>query len=422
MTIVKCLCSENYLLDAIITLGEGFSSETTSSVLQCFQNHEERHLVQLLGRCLFKEASKKVAPEVLFRENTLAIDLLVKFILAHSREYFREALGSCLNSIVLNPAFQNVEINPAKLDKNTKANVVQERYKVLREAAENIVDALLKSVSRLPSVVRYCLSTMQQVLQEYSREASLKLAGSFFFLRIFNPILISPESANIVQDFAPECRRGLILLSKILQSTANEVPFDGAKEAYMTPLNDFVTQNTSRLLEYYAALTNPMDDGWLESHILDWKMPKDEVSSENAQQKLRQFLLQNFVPIMNNIPLKHLQGRQQKIQELQDLVLPSAVAEWDVEEVCLWLELHAELPMYKTLFREQRISGVVLEDLSFDDLTNMGISSLGHKKKLIRLAQQLKDKTDFSPLMRRCSTTDLKAGAKLQAVSHLRTL
>jgi len=67
--------------------------------------------------------------------------------------------------------------------------------------------------------------------------------GAFIFLRFFCPAIVAPEIEGLVPT-APSnhMRRGLLLVAKIIQTLANNVPF-GAKEPYMYPLMDFLTNN-----------------------------------------------------------------------------------------------------------------------------------------------------------------------------------
>ena len=48
---------------------------------------------------------------------------------------------------------------------------------------------------------------------------------------------------NILVDITPHVRRGLLLMSKILQNLANGVEFGKFKEAFMTPTNLYVVDH-----------------------------------------------------------------------------------------------------------------------------------------------------------------------------------
>ena len=62
------------------------------------------------------------------------------------------------------------------------------------------------------------------------------------FLRFINPAIVSPFEMGIVEKQPPQnIKRGLMLMSKILQNIANHVEF--SKEQHMVCFNDFVRSN-----------------------------------------------------------------------------------------------------------------------------------------------------------------------------------
>jgi hypothetical protein len=51
-------------------------------------------------------------------------------------------------------------------------------------------------------------------------------------------------------------RRVQLLVTKLIQNLANDVPFDGRKEEHMKAFNAFINESNQRLLQaYVAALT-----------------------------------------------------------------------------------------------------------------------------------------------------------------------
>ena len=71
-------------------------------------------------------------------------------------------------------------------------------------------------------------------------ESRINAVGGFIFLRYLSPIIASPDSAGIVPLITKkEVRRGLILVSKVVQNLANNMLF-GNKELFMVELNDIM--------------------------------------------------------------------------------------------------------------------------------------------------------------------------------------
>ena len=60
----------------------------------------------------------------------------------------------------------------------------------------------------------------------------------------------------------------------------------------------------------------------------------------------------------------------------------SKVQTWSVTDVGRWLEKIVKLPQYKTAFEENEITGTVLLELKGDDLREIGVSKVGHRKQI----------------------------------------
>jgi hypothetical protein len=77
-----------------------------------------------------------------------------------------------------------------------------------------------------------------------------------------NPALSNPESFGIVPEnkMTSTTKRGLILITKVLQNASNGVEFS-QKESYMQCMNDYIRANTWRMENYFQEVvrmaTNP---------------------------------------------------------------------------------------------------------------------------------------------------------------------
>jgi hypothetical protein len=81
------------------------------------------------------------------------------------------------------------------------------------------------------------------------------LVGGFVFLRFFCPVVVAPESVDLVRDPNTRTRRNLILIAKVLQNLANgALAHDNAKEDYMRMCDPFIREHSPRNLAYVKAL------------------------------------------------------------------------------------------------------------------------------------------------------------------------
>jgi len=62
--------------------------------------------------------------------------------------------------------------------------------------------------------------------------------------------------------------------------------------------------------------------------------------------------------------------------------IPLDKSDWSVDEVVVWLQ-SLNLGMHAAAFLREEISGEALLQLKLDDLEQLGISKVGHKKKLL---------------------------------------
>lgn len=86
-------------------------------------------------------------------------------------------------------------------------------------------------------------------------DAKFTAVGAFIFLRFFCPAIVAPDVEGLTSTTpSKEMRRGLLLIAKIIQNLANNVLF-GAKESYMFPLNDFLTQNIYRVTTFLREIS-----------------------------------------------------------------------------------------------------------------------------------------------------------------------
>ncbi len=98
--------------------------------------------------------------------------------------------------------------------------------------------------------------------------AKYTAVGAFIFLRFFCPAIVAPEVEGLVSTPpSKEMRRGLMLIAKVIQNLANNVLF-GAKEPYMFPLIDFLTNNIYKVTTFLREISVSVVRGWLRLRLL----------------------------------------------------------------------------------------------------------------------------------------------------------
>jgi len=104
------------------------------------------------------------------------------------------------------------------------------------------MESILNSTQHCPLPIRNIAQYLQDAIVNKFPESKYSVIGGFYFLRFLCPAIISPDGFNIVpHDFeiSPEVRRVLILVSKVIQTIANEREFN---EEFMLPFNQLVVE------------------------------------------------------------------------------------------------------------------------------------------------------------------------------------
>lgn len=94
------------------------------------------------------------------------------------------------------------------------------------------------------------------VYKRYS-EAKNTAIGSFVFLRLFGPAIVTPDSAGLSKQATPrnkDVRKLLLQATRVMQNLANNVLF-GVKETHMIVLNDFVTDNIYKVTSFLREIS-----------------------------------------------------------------------------------------------------------------------------------------------------------------------
>lgn len=155
--------------------------------------------------------------------------------------YGTNYLHSLLNPLI-EPLFsgsKSFEVDKARLGPNENIDVNRNN---LLELTEKVFNAIMESVDSFPLHLRSMCHCLYQVLCKrfpLFQESNIISVGTVIFLRYINPAIVSPRENGIVtRQPTPSMKRGLMLVSKILQNIANHVEF--SKEQHMLCFNHFL--------------------------------------------------------------------------------------------------------------------------------------------------------------------------------------
>ncbi len=208
---------------------------------------DAKHLLSpLLWNMFYREVEVSDCMQTLFRGTTLGSKIMAFCFKVYGATYLTGLLEPLIQELIDNAnsglGLTSFEVDPTKLEPDEDIEVNRRNLVTI---TQNIFDAIISSADRFPSQLRSMCHCLYQVLCKRfpsSQQSNIGAVGTVMFLRFINPAITAPYEMGIVEKQPPSnVKRGLILMSKILQNIANHVEF--SKEQHMTCFNDFVSRN-----------------------------------------------------------------------------------------------------------------------------------------------------------------------------------
>ncbi|KAF8567827.1 hypothetical protein P879_01053 [Paragonimus westermani] len=182
-------------------------------------------------------------------------------------KHARHALGVTKDSF----SFADCEVDSAKLSSSTQ--LVQNQTNLLR-LVQMVWDKILSSEPYFPQKLRLIFAAVRNHLDSafpayagstdssQTPQASLSehVISACLFLRYICPAILSPSLFGLTSEFPsdPRVLRAFTLVAKTIQSLANFSVFAGAKEVYMTFMNQFVTEQLPAMRQFLCSVSSPL--------------------------------------------------------------------------------------------------------------------------------------------------------------------
>lgn len=203
---------------------------------------DAKHLLpSLLWNIFYKEVEVLDCMKTLFRGNSLASKIMSFCFKIYGTEYLKSLLEPLILPLTEDDS-ASYEIDPNRVP---EGDVLDENRKNLLALTKKVYDTIIGSTDRFPPQLRSMCHCLYQVLNKRfhsNTPANVSAVGTVIFLRFINPAIVSPfESGIIEREPSVKVRRGLMLMSKILQNIANHVEF--SKEQHMKYFNEFIKEN-----------------------------------------------------------------------------------------------------------------------------------------------------------------------------------
>ncbi|XP_046596266.1 neurofibromin isoform X2 [Neodiprion lecontei] len=200
---------------------------------------DAKHLLSpLLWNMFYREVEVSDCMQTLFRGNSLGSKIMAFCFKIYGASYLQSLLEPLIKPLLEDPV-THFEVDSARIDINED---IEKNGRNLIALTQRVFDAIVSSADKFPPQLRSMCHCLYQVLSKRFPQCpqnNIGAVGTVIFLRFINPAIVSPQEMGIVSKQVPTpVKRGLMLMSKILQNIANHVEF--SKEQHMLPFNDFL--------------------------------------------------------------------------------------------------------------------------------------------------------------------------------------
>ncbi|KAI3641636.1 hypothetical protein MIR68_000333 [Amoeboaphelidium protococcarum] len=257
--------------------------------------------------------------QTLFRANSLAsknIDVYQKVV---GIQYLKSTLGPIIKNIV--QSNKACEVDPTRLKKGDNLDM---NWKNLLGYMNAIVHAIFSTQHNLPDQMREIyVELSDQALRKFPTDNVVKFTAvaGFLFLRMFAPAILGPKLFGIIDEYTDDkTSRTLTLLAKTLQNLANLVEF-GAKEPYMTPMNEFIRSKMPQMKQFLNDVSSAAPPVSKRSSMVRYSVVKEPLSDSKKAQILAR-LYEFFVKYADKMLEKATEQAEKLI--LRDLYIELA--------------------------------------------------------------------------------------------------
>ncbi|XP_058804864.1 neurofibromin [Phymastichus coffea] len=230
---------------------------------------DAKHLLSpLLWNMFYREVEVSDCMQTLFRGNSLGSKIMAFCFKIYGASYLQSLLEPLITPLLSDP-LTCFEVDSARIGTNEDIN--QNRRNLIA-LTQKVFDAIVSSAERFPPQLRSMCHCLYQVLSKRFPQCpqnNIGAVGTVIFLRFINPAIVSPQEMGMVNKPVPlPVKRGLMLMSKILQNIANHVEF--SKEQHMLLFNDFLRAHFEIARRFFIQIASDCETVDQASHSMSF--------------------------------------------------------------------------------------------------------------------------------------------------------
>lgn len=216
----------------------------------------------------YREVEVSDCMQTLFRGNSLGSKIMAFCFKIYGASYLQGLLEPLITTLIEDPD-KNFEVDPSRLPNEDH---IEENRRNVIELTEKFFNSIINSVDKFPPQLRSMCHCLYQVLTKrfpQFPQNNIGAVGTVIFLRFINPAIVSPQEQGIfTKAIPPNAKRGLMLMSKILQNIANHVEF--SKEQHMLPFNDFLRAHFEIGRKFFVQIASDSESVDQGSHSMSF--------------------------------------------------------------------------------------------------------------------------------------------------------
>lgn len=253
----ELLLDPNYTLIKSLTKTLQLTEATKMCVWLVFIFHKHGRCIEMIEKLIEFEVQLQSSAGTLFRNNSITTHMMTSFTKLIGRPYLKSTIGPVIIETFdkIDQGLESFEIDPDKieLDEDLNTNISN-----LRALVHMFFDRILNSRSIMPKPVIEICGFLQKYTLDKFPNSRYAVIGGFLFLRFLCPAIVAPDGHKIIEGVITDSqRRMLILVSKILQTIANEREFED-KEEYMKCMNPLVLEYQGIIQYFFNQLAKPV--------------------------------------------------------------------------------------------------------------------------------------------------------------------
>lgn len=211
---------------------------------------------EFLTDIIMTEVSRLDNNHLTFRGNSIGTKAMEAYMKLVGEKYLQDTLTDFVKTLI--ESGDDCEVDPTKVP----PQFLQSHKRLLDMYSEMAFAKIINSHCYFPSELRDVFTSFRSRCSELEREnVAENLISASIFLRFLCPAIMSPSLFNLTHEYPPDkAARNLVLLAKTIQTLANFTKF-GAKEEYMTFMNDFIDRHRESMNGFLQQISTVETNG-----------------------------------------------------------------------------------------------------------------------------------------------------------------